>query len=797
MRTEATPSLEMERLFAAGLLFQRRVTEDQLRDVLTDRSNDGDHSLIDLMVDNRIVSEEDWQNFRDSLRRRILSDSGTPQSEATDIHKLLNLAVGKIVDQVTDFDVKAFLTEGKLPGNSEIGQHFDATVSYELIREFASGGLGSIWLVREDQIQRDLALKRMRPEVACHPELRRRFLREARITGELDHPNIVTVHVLGHQGNEPFYTMRLLKGRTLAEVIQDQPRTRKGIPRKLRDLNRLLSIFRDVCNAVAYAHSQSTIHRDLKPSNVMVGDYGEVSLLDWGLAKRLDEHEHVLPTSSVTEPSSLELTISGTIVGSPSHMSPEQASGQIELLGPAVDVYGLGAILYSILTGRDPHQRMGGESAESMISRIRNTPPPPPRKINPAAPPGLEAICLRAMAMRPSDRYPSVTALMEDIDLWLGDEPISVYRESFTKRVARWSVRRRWLSQFIGVFFVALAITAATLSTYYWVATNALVERELRELRDTTNYVSMSLQRNIDICVQDTRVVSEFPVLQFLIKARQKQDVKQQRQWTDLLASSLRNIVRVYEIYVEGLIVTREGENIVTLSTRVSGDDHPRIDVSPAKVADEEMERLRPAFTLPPDGVFVSRPYIESSVGMRDRRSSVVMDFLAAVREQDHPRPYGATALKVSFAKMVNWDDLGPQGPLSATVYIADETGHYLAHPDPLRSLGATNDGEGSLMQEEFPPLSPLFERGNDRDSIFIRPPESGDEVIYASKLHYAPGDHNRYFVIGMAMPYHEVLSAPVRNSRFIAPITLGATALLIVLGLVFAQTVARAAHRQ
>ena len=209
------------------------------------------------------------------------------------------------------------------------------------------------------------------------------------------------------------------------------------------ELRRLLRRFLDVCNTIEYAHSRGVLHRDLKPANIIVGKYGETLVVDWGLAKPLGrvepgQHggEEVLVVSSAS--GSAE-TLPGSTLGTPAYMSPEQAEGKLDLLGPRSDVYSLGATLYCLLTGTPP---FAGKTSE-IIDAVRLGRFPPPRQLEANIDPALEAICLKAMAHRPDDRYDSCRALADDLDRWMADEPVTAWREPFLRRAGRWARRHK------------------------------------------------------------------------------------------------------------------------------------------------------------------------------------------------------------------------------------------------------------------------------------------------------------------------------------------------------------------
>jgi WD40 repeat protein len=320
----------------------------------------------------------------------------------------------------------------------------DGGPRYRLQRQHAVGGIGQVWLAHDNNLNRDVALKEPRPNWREDAALQRRFLHEARITGRLQHPGIVPVYELesGDDGDPPFYTMRFVQGRTLTEAIQAyHAKKRADGTTGALDLNALLAAFVSICNTVAYAHSQRVIHRDLKSQNVVLGDFGEVILLDWGFAHELGKPEEPVndarPLPSGAGP---DLTLPGQIVGTPAYMAPEQAAGRRDLLDERTDVYGLGAILYEICTGGPPYT---GNDTRELLRLVRETTPRRPEQVCPDLSPALAAICMRALARDPVNRYKSAADLAHEVQRWLADEPTLAYRESRLEQLRRWRRRHR------------------------------------------------------------------------------------------------------------------------------------------------------------------------------------------------------------------------------------------------------------------------------------------------------------------------------------------------------------------
>jgi WD40 repeat protein len=355
---------------------------------------------------------------------------------------------------------------------------------FTLVRPHARGGLGEVFVAVDEELHREVALKQIQ-EQRDHPESRARFVREAEITGGLEHPGIVPVYGLGQYADgRPFYAMRFVRGQSLHEAIGRFHRadvSGRDPGQRSLELRKLLDRFLMVCNAMAYAHSRGVLHRDLKPGNIMLGPYGETLVVDWGLAKLIDRPEGAgaagEPTLHVASAGDSDATQEGRALGTPAYMSPEQAAGRLDQLGPASDVYSLGATLYCLLTGRAPFtEREPG----LLLCQVQQGEFPPPRQVKGAVPAALEAICLKAMALRPGDRYPSAKALADEVEHWLADERVTAYAEAWRGRLLRWTRRHKPLvASAAGMAAVALTATIAAML----LTASAARERQEQALR--------------------------------------------------------------------------------------------------------------------------------------------------------------------------------------------------------------------------------------------------------------------------------------------------------------------------
>lgn len=310
---------------------------------------------------------------------------------------------------------------------------------YKPLQFHAKGGVGEVWVAEDEEIGRQVALKRLlRNEEGNHF----RFLAEAQIAGQLEHPSIVPVHDLGiDKSGLPYYVMKFVHGQTLREAIEDYHAADRKDESERRLLGRrLLEHLINICEAVAFAHTRGVVHRDLKPSNVMLGLFGETIVLDWGLAKVLNQPD--LPGMSTARTSSGRSTetVQGSVIGTPSYMPPELAEGKAADAGTSVDIYLLGATLYEILTGTAPRK---GTSRDEILELARTVDPKRPCEINKLVPRPLEAICMKAMSKRASSRYATAMLLADDVRRFLADEPVTSYLEPPLKRLWRWGKRHR------------------------------------------------------------------------------------------------------------------------------------------------------------------------------------------------------------------------------------------------------------------------------------------------------------------------------------------------------------------
>ena len=326
---------------------------------------------------------------------------------------------------------------------------------YTMEAEYARGGMGRILIVHDEHLQREVAMKVLLDEESAFDtseqshmaSLLARFVREAQVTGRLEHPAIVPVHELGRRTDGSiYYTMKFVRGRNMADAIKQAG----DIKQRLE----LIPHFLDLCNAIAFAHSKGVLHRDIKPTNVLIGSFGETVVIDWGLAKTIEQVEDTL--SGIGKPQRDGDTMYGAAIGTPAYMAPEQARGELDKIDERSDIFALGVVLYEILTGTNPFNVI------SKGQRFRRERPLVDESLEPGKPRELLSISLRAMGELPDERYRSVQELSEDVRRFLSGALVQAYDYSLQEHL------RRFVYQYRRAFsFVALLLVAALAFGYY------------------------------------------------------------------------------------------------------------------------------------------------------------------------------------------------------------------------------------------------------------------------------------------------------------------------------------------
>ncbi|HUG70429.1 MAG TPA: serine/threonine-protein kinase [Pirellulaceae bacterium] len=453
------PNVDRSQLIAAFALQMSFIDQDQFRAAMCVWNCEKSRLLDEILLEHESLDRETHALLVAVVDKHLEKRDGTAEASLAslpaptiDVHETLgeNLPVS-LPRMSAEADEDPFKTI-----NCETGRSSSYAGRFRITGLPNKGGMGQVSAALDEELNREVALKEIRAEYADDLDCRVRFVQEAEITGGLEHPGVVPVYGLGsHPDGRPFYAMRFIHGHTLQHAID---RFHAGVEVGTRSTNstdidpshsdshrqngefesfefrKLLGRFIDVCNAIEYAHSRGVIHRDLKPHNIMLGKYGETLVVDWGLAKvtgrgdtTRDKGETTLrPTSSASGSTPTQM---GQAHGTPAFMPPEQAVGKLDQIGAASDVYSLGATLYCLLTGKTAFP---AANARNILRQVQAGEFPRPREVSPQVPKALEAICLRAMALNPVDRYVSAGELGEDVERYLAAGPAAARVERLT-----------------------------------------------------------------------------------------------------------------------------------------------------------------------------------------------------------------------------------------------------------------------------------------------------------------------------------------------------------------------------
>jgi WD40 repeat protein/tRNA A-37 threonylcarbamoyl transferase component Bud32 len=397
--------------------------------------------LGDLLQEQGALSPEHRQLLEQLTAAHLKAHGGDVQQSLAVLKQ--QSTIGVALGSVADGELQASLAViGATLATTDDHAPPPDGMRYRVLRPHAQGGLGVVSVARDTELGREVALKEIHAGHAGDAVSRDRFVREAEITGGLEHPGIVPVYGLGrYDDGRPYYAMRFIRGESLQEAIKKLHMHQAGYSQR-----GLLTRFVAACNAIAYAHSRGVIHRDIKPSNVMLGPYGETLVVDWGLAKVIgrespDGEDSASAELTLRPPSGdSSATQAGSALGTPAFMSPEQARGELAKLGPATDIYSLGATLYTLITGRPPIQ---GRTTAELLENVRLGNWKPARQLQPSAPKPLDAVASKALALKPADRYATPLELAAEVERWLADEPVHAYREPWRTKAGRWLKRHR------------------------------------------------------------------------------------------------------------------------------------------------------------------------------------------------------------------------------------------------------------------------------------------------------------------------------------------------------------------
>jgi len=489
-------------LIFAGLGLQLGViAKDKVIRAFTEWLFDKARPLGEILVHQESITPEQRKALESAVEAHIQQEGSEQKALASLNHvKDLESDLGHLADNDLNQSLDGAVTKRKLLGldvlfsqshNSESsstnkrgsfsGPECKQTDRFEKQHFLDSGNLGEVFFAKDTELNRTVVTKYIRPEMSDDNLKQALFHLEGEVTGSLEHPSVVPVYGSGKDSKgRLYYAMRYIRGKKLSRVIAEYHRKESGL--KQEALTGLLQNFQAVCLAIEYAHSKGVLHCDIKPDNIMIGDYGEVFVVDWGLVvvcgdvKGSSSNIHEMETLDPDiippyKPS--ELASSGLhekqggsrrgVGGTPAYMAPEQftatMSEDISLVTPKADIYALGSTLYHILTGKAPHLPKEGikESPDAFYFRITTGMIPTPREKDTSIPKLLEQIVLKAMQVEPGDRYASARELAEDIKRYVSDEPVHAYQESGLEKSRRWIRKNRSL---VGMMLLLITLVA-------------------------------------------------------------------------------------------------------------------------------------------------------------------------------------------------------------------------------------------------------------------------------------------------------------------------------------------------
>lgn len=605
---------------------------------------------------------------------------------------------------------------------------------YELVRKLGQGGLGRVWLARDTNLKRYVALKEISHPAGASSQAIDRFRHEAEVTGRLDHPSIVPIYQLGEdvETGRLFYAMRFLGRGTLQDSILEYHERREAGDEDPMLLRHLLTAFVNVCHAIGYAHSRKVIHRDLKPENVVIDSFGQVIVIDWGLAKVVDETSVETLMDSGTF-SSADRTSEGQVLGTPLYMAPEQAAGRLDELDFRTDIYGLGAILFSIVTGYAPHERTQKQSADSgvgargMISAIASGATPTALEAHPDADPALDAICRKAMARRQYARYQQATDLAEDVQRWMAGEPVTAHEEGFWRRVGRWTSRHERLTQALVAASMVVLVALTTLGMAARHNRQSLVRAQYGQMEGDLRELELQFRGIATELSKDTRFLSSLPPVEGIIAARDGTEGEDEAVWRERLATIFAGMLRSNPDYLslayEAIDDTGETRDLVRVERNPADPALVRV-LPDSRLRTIEGDALAAAVAkLEPGDVKLS---LETRAANSNGQQAIErLTVTTPVFSEASGACFGMTVIEADVSKRV-LDALAGLGSVEYELFVADGTGKVWAATTPATGVRLGKSDETiprlpSAVVERLDPPGDAFEARQDGQYIARR----------------------------------------------------------------------------
>lgn len=554
---------------------------------------------------------------------------------------------------------------------------------YRDMQFLARGGIGEVFTAVNEELNRSVAIKFIRPGKEQNEQNRLQFAVEGQVTARLEHPGVVPVYGVGQTTEgRPFQIMRLIRGGSLREAIASFHRDRataagQKSATSVPELRSLLRRMVSVCQTLAYAHTRGVVHRDVKPENIMLGQYGETLVVDWGLAMPYDKGrdgseegaEETLHIESVEVLRSSQSGVSGT----PSYMSPEQAMGLAEI-GPASDVYSLGATLFEVLTGQVPFK---AKSAMDVVAKVRHGEFARPSQVNARVPRPLESICLKAMSHNPEERYHSASAMAADLNCWISGERVNAYRETRLEKLKRWAREHRKLAQAIAITSLLMVVGISAWSTAVVLQQNSLIAQRMSSLVAQADLKERLLVGGVEDLRQDILLLARRP--QLATVARAFEDGEATAAEKDDLAAEFEAILGLNPGYMQVRLLGRDGREKVRVDRQSSGS-------TPFRLPDDALQDkggkdyFRDTRQLAAGNVYLSEININMELGQHQWDTPTIRA-AAPILAIDDGHLLGVVVVNMHFDQISELlKNVTQKNELF--VFLADEDGRFISVAD-------------------------------------------------------------------------------------------------------------------
>ena len=713
---------DLDLAFATRLLRSGKVTERVFVRAISDWTIHGTTTLNEHLTNSGVIKTSDANQLMtdaSGVLEKIESDLSNDQRFETETQ--VSRARMSMIDPTSRIARLLGLGDGV---NLAMAQETRQTYGqFTLIRKLGEGGLGTVWLARDENLRRYVAIKEIRHREGASGEAAvARFRREAEITGRLEHPGIVPIYQMGHdpKTGKSFYAMRFLGKRSMQDSIAEYHERRESGTDEPVLLHRLLTGFANLCKSVAHAHSKQVIHRDLKPENVALDNFGQVVLLDWGLARLNDETQDGDFVNDINDEvnDTMEMTLVGEVLGSPMYMAPEQAAGRQDDIDERTDIYGLGGILFSILTGQAPHEHaqasiIDKSAPNALLTAIVQENVPQPRTLVSDIPPSLNAICVKAMAKKRYLRYPTARALAEDMERYMAGGNVSAYQATIRERTRQWVAVHPRETAMLAVICVVCGLLLS-MATFNRRTTDDLrQEARFNSAKDLTQELQISLQSDARSLTRDLRFISELPPINAIASMNgEENEADSQVAWKERLSSIFTAMLRGRDSYLTIAYTTIESDQV----QEIVRSDRNRAGNWVRAVPESRLHQFAPSQRIdewmamkPGDVLLQATSHLTDDVPTQNRDGLVIIAGTPVFNDTTGEL-FGMVVIEMDLRHLF-LDQLKAIGRESTEVLITDSKGEIL-----LRylngSLSSTHNGKaiGDVLSE----VAPLF--GEDSD---------------------------------------------------------------------------------